>query len=148
MRLLSSIQNSRQPCSRCGRSSTALGQRAWEADRQAYPSTFPFFQFLRGLAENRLGRLGPAIDLMQGDASGVFGPAPRLVLAMALNGDGRVDEARRTLTAALNEYDWRASEVRDQDGWIYHSLRREAERRILQDSPTDRTPSSPSPSTK
>jgi serine/threonine-protein kinase len=70
---------------------------------------------------------------MQGDASGVLGPAPRLVLALSLHQSGQAAEARKTLAAAILEHDWRATKVRarDQNGWIYHVLRREAEAMML-----------------
>jgi eukaryotic-like serine/threonine-protein kinase len=44
-----------------------------------------------------------------------------------------VTEARKTLAAAILAHDWRAMQVhsRDQNGWIYHILRREAEAMIL-----------------
>jgi eukaryotic-like serine/threonine-protein kinase len=64
---------------------------------------------------------------MRGEASGVLGPAPRLVLAMALHQSGRVAEARKTLAEAVLAYDWERSKAGDQDGWICHVLRREAE---------------------
>ncbi|MDB5352407.1 MAG: tetratricopeptide repeat protein [Planctomycetota bacterium] len=113
----------------------ALGERAWGVDRSKYPGVYPHFEFVRGLAEYRQGRLDRAISLMRGDASGVLGPAPRLVLAMALRGRGEAAEARKTLAEAILAHDWRAGRARDQDGWIYHSLRREAEALILADLP-------------
>jgi serine/threonine-protein kinase len=113
----------------------ALGERAWTADRKAYGPTFPFFLFLQGLAEYRQGRFDRAMELMQGDASRVLGPAPRLVLAMAQHRRGKMAEARETLAAAVAGHDWRASEVHDQDDWICHALRREAERLIDPDLP-------------
>ena len=39
----------------------------------------------------------------------MLGPAPRLVLAMALHENGRADEARKTLAEATLAHDWRAS---------------------------------------
>ena len=65
----------------------------------------------------------------------MLGPAPRLVLAMALHENGRADGARKTLAEATLAHDWRAVHVRDQDGWIAHVLRREAEAMILPDLP-------------
>ena len=66
---------------------------------------------------------------MQGDASGVLGPAPRLVLALSLHRSGQATEARKTLAAAVQAHDWQAMQVYtlDHNGWIYHILRREAE---------------------
>jgi tetratricopeptide (TPR) repeat protein len=109
----------------------ALGERAWSFDPSKYPTSFLHFVFVRGLAEYRQGRLDSAIATMQGQASRVLGPAPRLVLAMALHRSGREVEARKALAQAVLAHDWRPSKVADQDDWIYHSLRREAEAMIL-----------------
>jgi hypothetical protein len=59
-----------------------------------------YFYFAKGLAEYRSGRLENTIYLMEGDAPRVLGPAPRLVLAMALHGRRRKDEARKALASA------------------------------------------------
>jgi eukaryotic-like serine/threonine-protein kinase len=52
---------------------------------------------------------------------------------MALHQNGQVEEARKTLATAVLAHDWRADQVSDQNGWIYHVLRREAEAMILPD---------------
>jgi serine/threonine-protein kinase len=95
----------------------------------------PYFQFLHGLVEYRLGQFDRAIATMRGDASRVLGPAPRLVLAMAQHRSGRVAGAREVLAAAVQAHDWRANLARDQAGWMYHVLRREAESIILPSLP-------------
>jgi serine/threonine-protein kinase len=117
------------------RQAAALAERATTVDPSQYPGTYPHFLFARGLAEYRQGRFDEAIATLRGDASRVLGPAPRLVLAMALHRSGQVEEARRTLAAAVPAHDWSASRVRDQDDWIFHVLRREAEAMILPDLP-------------
>ena len=91
------------------RRAVALAERAGAVDRAKAQAIYPFFQFVQGLAEYRQGRLDRAISLMRGEASGVLGPAPRLVLAMALHQSGRVAEARKTLAEAVLSYDWRAA---------------------------------------
>ena len=103
------------------------------AEREGDKWGHPYFQFVYGLAEYRQGQFDRAISTMRGDASSVLGPAPRLVLAMALHQSGREAEARETLAAAVLAHDWRANQVHvsDQNGWIYHVLRREAENLIL-----------------
>jgi serine/threonine-protein kinase len=113
----------------------ALAGRAGSVKKAKSPGAYPFFQFVLGLAEFRQGHLDRAITLMRGEASGVLGPSPRLVLAMALHKSGRVAEARKTLAEAVLANDWRAVKARDQDGWIRHVLRREAETMILPDLP-------------
>jgi serine/threonine-protein kinase len=107
-----------------------LAERAAAADRAKYGPSLAHFQFVQGLADYRQGRFDRAIATMRGDASRVLGPAPKLVLAMGLYQKGEVAEARKTLSAAVAGHDWSAANVRDQDGWIYHSLRREAEAMI------------------
>jgi hypothetical protein len=111
------------------RQAVALAERA-VADRGW---AHPYFDFAHGLAEYRQGQFDRAITTMQGDASGVLGPAPRIVLALSLQRSGQAMEARKTLAAAILAYDWRAMQVRarDQERWIYHVLRREAEALIL-----------------
>jgi serine/threonine-protein kinase len=115
-----------------------LANRAAAADRTKVGAAFAHFQFAQGLADFRQGQLDRAIAAMRGEASKVLGPAPKLVLAMALFQKGEVAEARKVIAAAIAGHDWSPANVRDQDGWIYHSLRREAEAMIPFDPPTKR----------
>jgi serine/threonine-protein kinase len=109
-----------------------LAERA-VAERESDKWGHPYFEFVHGLAEYRQGQFDRAIATMQGDASGVLGPAPRLVLALSLHKSGQAREARKTLAAAILAHNWRAMQVhpRDPNWWIYHILRREAEAMIL-----------------
>jgi serine/threonine-protein kinase len=109
----------------------ALAERAVAIEPSKYPGFPPILLFAQGLAEYRQGRLDRAISLMRGEASQVLGPAPRLVLAMALNRSGQVAEARQALAAAVLAHDWRAGRVNDPSGWFFHVLRREAESLML-----------------
>jgi eukaryotic-like serine/threonine-protein kinase len=52
---------------------------------------------------------------------------------MALSRQGRTAEARKTLAVATERYDWRPEHAVDQDAWICHVLRREAEGMIFPD---------------
>ena len=61
---------------------------------------------------------------MSGDASPALGPTRRLVIAMSQHRNGRGAEARKTLAAAISMHDWRADQIRDQDGFIWHIFRR------------------------
>jgi serine/threonine-protein kinase len=110
-----------------------LAGRAAAADRVKFVTSLAYFLFVRGLADFRQGRFDRAIATMRGEASKVLGPAPNLVLAMALYQSGEIAEARKALAAAIAGHDWSPANVRDQDGWIYHSLRREAEAMIQPD---------------
>jgi serine/threonine-protein kinase len=95
----------------------------------------PYFEFARGLAEYRKRESDKAIAIMRGDAAIVLGPAPALVIAMALHQKGQAAEARKTLASAVLSYDWSANQVRDTHGCVLHTLRREAESLILPDLP-------------
>jgi eukaryotic-like serine/threonine-protein kinase len=117
------------------RQAVALAERAGAADPSEAPGFSPDFLFARGLAEYRQGRLDRAISALRGDASGVLGPSPRLVLAMALYRNGQIAEARQTLAAAVLAYDWRANQARFPNDWSAHVLRREAEAMILPNLP-------------
>jgi serine/threonine-protein kinase len=115
------------------RQAVALAQRAI-AKREGDKWAHGCFEFVHGLAEYRQGQFDRAIATMLGDASGALGPAPRLVLALSQHLSGQATEARKTLAAAILERDWRVTQDRardQQNGWIYHILRREAEAMIL-----------------
>jgi serine/threonine-protein kinase len=112
-----------------------LADRAAALDRAKAQWKYPYLQFVGGLADYRRGRFDRAVATMRGDAASVLGPAPQLVLAMALYRSGQAAEARKTLAAAVQGHDWRATQVKDQDGWIYHALRREAEGLMPPDMP-------------
>jgi hypothetical protein len=94
-----------------------LAERAAAADHAKVGTSFAHYQFVQGLADDRQGRLDRAIATMRGDASKVLGPAPKLVLAMALYQSGEVAEARKGHAAAIAGHDWDPANVRDQDGW-------------------------------
>jgi serine/threonine-protein kinase len=72
---------------------------------------------------------------MEGEASGVMGPAPRLILAMAQHKEGQIKQARKTLATAILAFDWSAAQADSRDVWICHILRREAEALILPNLP-------------
>jgi serine/threonine-protein kinase len=86
--------------------------------------------FAIGLARYRQDRFADAIKLMTGEAAAVMGPCPRLVLAMAQYRTDQKDQARKTLAAAVDSYDWSADKAISHDAWIAHILRREAEASI------------------
>jgi serine/threonine-protein kinase len=90
-----------------------------------------YFDFAHALSEYRHHRFEKSIELLQGDASKVMGPAPQLVLAMAQYGSGQAELARKTLATAVIQFDWRMAQADSRDVWICHVLRREAELMIL-----------------
>src|SRR5262249_48231372 len=90
-----------------------------------------YFLFAKGLAQYRQGRLAGAIAALEGEASRVMGPAPRLILAMAQYAQGQKKQARKTLAKAVIAFDWGAAQADTRDVWIAHVLRREAEALIL-----------------
>src|SRR5262249_31753504 len=117
------------------RQATALIDRAVVRGRSAPHWAYPYFLFAKGMAEYRHGRLEGAIWVMKGEAAPVPGPAPRLVVALAEPRQGHQEAARKTLAAAVLEYDWSAAPADNRDAWICHLLRREAEALILPDLP-------------
>jgi serine/threonine-protein kinase len=68
---------------------------------------------------------------MEGEASSVLGPAPRLVAAMAQYQQGDPQQALKTLATAVVAFDWSASQADGPDVWVVHVLRREAEALIV-----------------
>jgi eukaryotic-like serine/threonine-protein kinase len=113
-----------------------LIDRAVAADRAKYASwAYPYFLFAKGLAEYRRGRFGSAIGILRGPGASVLGPAPNLVLAMALYRRGDRDEARRQLALAVFDFDWRVARAEVCEKWIYHVLRQEAEALLVPDLP-------------
>jgi serine/threonine-protein kinase len=126
------------------RQAVALADRAVDIGRVKNPGWLGYYRFVQGLADYRQERFEPAIATMRGEvpsakpegnASTVLGPAPKLVLAMALHQSGKAAEARKTLAAAVVGHDWSPAKVHNQDDWIFHVLRREAEGLILPELP-------------
>jgi serine/threonine-protein kinase len=58
-----------------------------------------------------------------------------MVLAIAQHRQGRKEEARHTLAAAVAAFDWGANQADSPETWMCHVLRREAESMILPDLP-------------
>jgi serine/threonine-protein kinase len=96
---------------------------------------YRYILFARGLAEYRQDRLESAITLLEGEASNVMGPAPRLIVAMAQYRQGLKQQAHKTLAEAIVAFDWSAAQADCRDVWIAHILRREAEAMILPNLP-------------
>jgi serine/threonine-protein kinase len=117
------------------RQAAALLDRAVAAGRSKPDWAYPYFLFGKALAAYRQGRLDRAIAELQGEASLVPGPNPRLVLAMAQFRQGAKEAARHTLAAAVVAFDWGAAQADNPGAWTCHVLRREAERLILPDLP-------------
>jgi eukaryotic-like serine/threonine-protein kinase len=117
------------------RRAVALTDRAVAAKESTPRHIYRYFLFAKGLAGYRQGHLASAIALMQGEASTVMGPSPRLILAMCQQAQGQKEQARETLAAAVGSFDWSAAQADQRDFWIFHILRREAEALILPDLP-------------
>jgi eukaryotic-like serine/threonine-protein kinase len=111
----------------------ALADRAVAAKASTIEWIYRYFLFAKGLAEFRQGRFESAIALLDGDASSVMGPSPRLIVAMALHKLNQKTQARRTLAKAVAAFDWSANEADIRSVWIAHVLRREAEALVLPD---------------
>jgi serine/threonine-protein kinase len=117
------------------RKGAALTDRAVAAKGSTPAWIYRYFLFAKGLAQYRQGRLASTISVMEGEASKVMGPAPRLLLAMAQHGQGQKKQARKTLAKAIVAFDWSAAQADSRDVWIAHVLRREAEALILPNLP-------------
>ena len=117
------------------RKAVLLADRAEAAKSSTEPWVYQYFLFAKGLAEYRQGRFDAAIALMEGGASKVMGPCPRLVVAMAKYQKGDVEAARKLLAATAVSFDWSAPEADRRDTWIWHILRREAEQMMLPNLP-------------
>ncbi len=117
------------------RKATALIGRALAHKRPKSSAISPNLIFIKGLADYRQGRLDDSMSIMEGPARSALDPAPRLVLAMAQHKLGQEDKALATLAAAVLAIDWRVSEARDPEMWMFHALRREAEAMIVPNLP-------------
>jgi tetratricopeptide (TPR) repeat protein len=108
-------------------------------ERSSEPGN-PYLRFVKGLALYRDGRPKEAIPLLEEAAKRLNERAgPRLALAMAQFQSGSAIEARRTLAAVIQAFDWdepRAGSQADAStAWVNHALRREAEAMILANLP-------------
>ena len=124
------------PKRRSRRSAAALIDRTLAADKSQYaPWATGYFLFAKGLAEYRRNKLSNSIAILEGEASHVMGPAPRIVRAMALYRRGDQEEARQSLASAIIDQDWRAASADEREIWMYHVLRREAEAMMFPNLP-------------
>jgi serine/threonine-protein kinase len=117
------------------RRAVSLAERAAAVEPSKNPYDYPLFVFAQGLAEYRQGRFDRAVAAMRGDAGSMRGPAPRIVLAMALHRSGQTTEARKALAAAVQVPEWTVNPLRILNDWSFHVLRREAEALILPNLP-------------
>ncbi len=113
------------------RTATRLAEIAVAAKPTTKEWIYPYYLFVKGLAEYRQGHFESAIAIMDSDAAKVMGPCPRFVKAMATYRLGHEQEARAMLAAEIAANDWRMSEARSHDQWIWHVLRREAEATVF-----------------
>jgi len=90
----------------------------------------PYLLFARGLAQYRAGHFAEAAALLNGEASKVLGAAPHLLLAMIAHRQGRKEEARKMLDAAVAGFNWKFVQTDSRESWICQILRREAEQTI------------------
>jgi eukaryotic-like serine/threonine-protein kinase len=114
------------------RLSMALVERALSGKGSVNSMMYRHFLFVRGLAEYRQGRFDAALSTMRGPASGAaLGPSPRLVEVMALSKLGQTAEAKNKLAEIASGFKWSPEQSLNQDAWICHVLRREAESMIF-----------------
>ena len=114
---------------------TALVDFAVESGRKSQEWTYWYFLFAKALADYRAGRFDEATAILKGATSKVLVPGPQVLLAMTQHRLGHREDALATLAATTPALDWRPTQVRDRETWIYQALRREAEALILPDLP-------------
>jgi serine/threonine-protein kinase len=91
----------------------------------------PYFRVAEGLARYRHKDFNGAVEAIDADSQKVLGPFPHLVLAMAHQSAGRRADALRCFEHALAVFDWDASRMKGSEEWMFHTLRREAERTVM-----------------
>jgi serine/threonine-protein kinase len=117
------------------RPAATLLDRALSADAAKYGGFFSYFRFAKSLAEFRAGRLDSAKALLDAKTMNILGPAPRLLLAMIEHGLGQPQTARKDLETAVAAFDWDPAKANNREAWVYHILRREAEKMIRPGEP-------------
>lgn len=118
------------------REATRLIDLALAADATQAPAwTRPYFLFAKALAEYRADRLDSAATILAGDAGGVLGPAPGMLLAMTEQRRGNQSEAHRAFKSAIAAFDWNEKNIDSREAQMYHILRREAESLLAPQSP-------------
>ena len=112
------------------RPAVTLLDRALAADQSRYGGFMPYFRFAKGLAEYRAGRLDSARALLDGDTMKILEPAPHLLMAMIQHQQGQPQIAQKSLEAAVARFDWNPTKANNREAWMYHILRREAEKMV------------------
>jgi tetratricopeptide (TPR) repeat protein len=134
-----------QVCERTGRScmlgvipaadasrATAMIERVVQAHLPSRMDwTRPYFLLAQGLARYRHDDFDGTDESIGVDSQKVLGPLPHLVLAMAHQRAGRRAEALRSFARAVRIFDWDPSHASGPDEWMYHAVRREAERLVV-----------------
>ncbi|HEY4260764.1 MAG TPA: protein kinase [Schlesneria sp.] len=117
------------------RPASTLIDRALAADPVKYRGVMPYYRFAKSLAEYRAGRLDNARALLDTETLKVLGPAPILLFGMIHHRKGESEVARKALEAAIARFDWDPAKANNREAWMYHILRREAEKMIVPGEP-------------
>jgi serine/threonine-protein kinase len=105
----------------------AIIDRALAADESTYEDwLYPYFLFVKALAEYRNSYYERAIAICDGEAASVLGPAPEFLTALAQYKLENEHAAREAFGEANKEFDGKGDPVREREAWLYHILRREA----------------------
>ena len=107
---------------------TAMIDRTLVGERRERTWRYPYFQLCKAMAELRGGRPEPALAIIDGPAVGALEPARRIVAALAHARAGRGRQAQINLALGELAFDWSPSSAEGREAWMYHVLRREAER--------------------
>jgi serine/threonine-protein kinase len=103
----------------------ALAERAL-AGKKPTSGDYANYVFVKAVADFRRGDFDAAIREANGDGSHTMGPCPKLIVAMALKGEGLKAESDRALADAVVKFDWRVGSADNRELWVYQILLHEA----------------------
>lgn len=91
----------------------------------------PYYMLARSLAMYRRGDFKGATAIAEGGSAATLKPMPGLIAAMCRERLGQHDAAMLLLAQASVDGNWERAEATSREAWMFHVLRREAERLIM-----------------
>lgn len=114
---------------------SALAERAAASQSNKALWISGYFQFCRGLALYRQGSYSQAMGILVEAGGHSFPPAALAITSMIRQRLGDTTGACKDLARAAVNYDWSAKLCDEQEVWMCHILRREAEKMVLPNLP-------------
>jgi hypothetical protein len=108
----------------------AMVERANADQSKENAGYLSYCRIARQLAEYRMGHFDQAIKIANTKSAAVLKPMPQLIQAMAQYRLGQSVESKKTLAAALLQYDWNTDFNANPDSWMFRVLRHEAEKLV------------------